>query len=214
MDILLTITYINGDYDTFDVYISNGITENIYSSNIHKSQLLSGYQITGVSNDISQVKLISNSYGCNGNTTIINVEDSNYIYIEKISNNQYILHMRISTIIGSGPYQVVILPFSSGFGELTLSITSNNVLFLDFMNLSNTSLATINFYNNILDIQYILNYPNMTNVDISSLYLGINNGDNDILHEIGLNSSDNTTINNTEILNATKNYINITTTIQ
>ncbi len=76
MDILVTITYINGDYDTFDVYVSNDLNGSnpiLYTNNIHKNTLTSGYTISGVSELTKTVILISNSNGCNGNTTIIPV---------------------------------------------------------------------------------------------------------------------------------------------
>lgn len=76
MDIIVTITYINGDYDTFDVYVSSthsGSNPILYANNIPKNTLTSGYTISGVSEFTKTVILISNSNGCNGNTTIIPV---------------------------------------------------------------------------------------------------------------------------------------------
>ena len=210
MNIIVTITYINGDYDNFDIYTSNDTIDILYASNINKTQLISGYQIINAPIDTTKIKLISTSSGCNGNITIIDIE-SNYIYVEKISSVNYKIHIRLITVPDNGPYNII---FDS-FDHLTLLITNNIGTYIKSIDLSNTQQTSFYFTNNILNIEHEINgYTNITNISYSNLNITIYNGSNIHIYEFDTNAYPNFNITNTEILNSTKNYINIKSTIQ
>lgn len=206
MNIKVTITYINGDYDNFDVYTSNGTNDILYSSNINKSQLISGYLIINAPTDTTKIKLISKSNYCNGNITLIDIDQSNYIYVQKISNTNYKMYIRLITIPGNGPYNIVYSPLS----QLILLITNNTGTYIDLFNLSYPQ-TSFYFTNNILNIEYnINNYIDITNILCSDLNLFVDNGNNVYKYEF----DNNIQITNSEILSSTKKYINLISIIQ
>ncbi len=209
--IIVTITYINGDYDNFDIYTSNDTSnDTLYASNINKTHLISGYQIINAPIDTTKIKLISTSSGCNGNITIIDIE-SNHIYVEKISNVNYKIHIRLITVPDNGPYNIIF----DNSDHLTLLITNNIGTYIESIDLSNnTQQTSFYFTNNILNIEHEINgYTNITNISYSNLNIKIYNGSNIHIYEFDSNVLINLNITNTEILNSTKNYINIKSTI-
>ncbi len=216
MDILTTITYINGDYDTFDIYTSNGTLEILYSINIPKSQLLNGFPMNNIPNDTIQIKLISNSTKCNGNITLINLIDTNYIYAERITNNHVKLHINILLDYQSSLYQII----QDSVPQISLSVmyafSSIDELMTDQIYL--TGVDSINTSTNILinrlDIIYDIFKRDISKIDILNMDILINNGTNIVLYQLGVNPGTSLSLTNSEITSSTKNYIIISKTIQ